>query len=137
MGRSEKGFCGRGRRLLTVMAVVTIAAVAPEVSAELKDIAWDSAGRFDTAINLAPGKFAEVCGPLAKGQSVVWSFTSDLPTNFNIHYHAGEQVVFPVRQDAAVEAQGKLNVSLSQDYCWMWTNKGSLPSKLSLSLRRK
>ena len=85
---------------------------------------------------MAPGKFAEVCGKLAQGQSVAWSFKGDRPMNFNIHYHEGKQVVFPAKQDAAVDAQGKLDVSLSQDYCWMWTNKANAPIRLQLLLQK-
>ena len=100
------------------------------------EIAWDKAGRFETAVSVAPGKFAEVCGPLDRGQSVAWSFKADRPMNFNIHYHEGKQVVFPAKQDAAVDAQGKLDVSLSQDYCWMWTNKANAPIRLQLLLQK-
>ena len=100
------------------------------------EIGWDKAGRFESSVNVPPGKFAEVCGRLDKGQSVAWSFTAERPLNFNIHYHEGKKVVFPAKQDAAVDAQGKLDVGLSQDYCWMWTNKTDLPAKLSLVLMR-
>ena len=110
--------------------------MAIDARAELVEIAWDKADRFETALSVAPGKLAEVCGKLAQGQSVAWSFKGDRPMNFNIHYHEGKQVVFPTKQDAAVDAQGKLDVSLSQDYCWMWTNKTDLPALLQLVLRR-
>ena len=116
------------------MAVIAIGA-----RAELVAINWDNAGRFETGAGVAPGKFAEVCGPLdtrRTGQSVAWSFKANRPMNFNIHYHEGKQVVFPAKQDAAVDAQGKLDVSLSHDDCWMWTNKSDLPAQLQVVLRR-
>lgn len=124
--------CGRLHR----MAVLAVAVIATNARAELVDIAWDSAGRFETAMSVEPGKFAEVCGQLDKGQSVAWSFKGDRPMNFNIHYHEGKQVVFPAKQDAVVDARGNLDVNAKQDYCWMWTNKGLLPSKLQLTLTR-
>ena len=113
-----------------------MAVIAIDARAELVEIGWDKAGRFETTVAVAPGKFAEVCGQLDRGQSVAWSFKADRPMNFNIHYHEGKQVVFPAKQDAAVDAQGKLDVSLSQDYCWMWTNKTDLPAQLRTVLRR-
>ena len=118
------------------LAVLAVAVIAIDARAELVEIAWDKAGRFETAVSVAPGKFAEVCGPLDRGQSVAWSFKADRPMNFNIHYHEGKQVVFPAKQDAAVDAQGKLDVSLSQDYCWMWTNKANAPIRLQLLLQK-
>ena len=124
--------CGHLRRL----AVLAVVVIAIDARAELVEIAWDKAGRFESTVSVAPGEFAEVCGQLAQGQSIGWSFKGDKPMNFNIHYHEGKQVVFPAKQEAAVDARGRLDVSLSQDYCWMWTNKTDLPAKLSLVLMR-
>ena len=129
---ARKTHSGHLRRL----AVLAVAVMAVDARAELVEIAWDKAGRFETSFSVAPGKFAEVCGKLAQGQAIAWSFMGDRPMNFNIHYHEGKQVVFPAKQDAAVDARGKLDVSLSQDYCWMWTNKTDLPALLQLVLRR-
>ena len=129
--------CGRHLRLAVLATAVLAAAVmAIDARAELVEIAWDNAGRFETAVSVAPGKFAEVCGKLAQGQSVAWSFKGDRPMNFNIHYHEGKQVVFAAKQDAAVDAQGKLDVSLSQDYCWMWTNKANTLVRLQFLLQK-
>ena len=127
--------CAHLRRL-AVMVAMAAAVMAIDARAELVDIAWDKAGRFETTLSVAPGKFAEVCGKLAQGQAIAWSFKGDRPMNFNIHYHEGRQVVVPVEQDAAADAQGKLDVSLSQDYCWMWTNKATLSATLLLVLMR-
>ena len=124
--------CGHHRRLVVLVAAV----IAIDARAELVEIAWDKAGRFETTVGVAPGEVAEVCGKLAKGQSIAWSFKGDRPMNFNIHYHEGKQVVFPAKQDAAVDAQGKLDVSLNHDYCWMWANKGVSPATLLLTLVR-
>ena len=129
---ARRTHCGHLRRLVVLVAAV----IAIDARAELVEIAWDKAGRFETTVGVAPGQFAEVCGKLAKGQSIAWSFKGDRPMNFNIHYHEGKQVVFPAKQDAAVDAQGKLDVSLSQDYCWMWANRGESPSTLLLTLVR-
>ena len=127
----------RERRLLAALAVaVAVAAMAPSARAELVNIVWDASGRFETETKVASGKFAEACGPLAKGQTVAWSFKADRPMNFNVHYHLGEQVVFPAKQDAAAEAHGTLDVSVARDYCWMWTNKGESPSTVRLTLSR-
>ena len=128
----KRTHCGHHRRLV----VLAVAVIAIDARAELVEIDWDNAGRFETTVSVAPGMFAEICGRLDKGQSVAWSFKADRPLNFNIHYHEGKQVVCPAKQDAAVDAQGKLDVSLSQDYCWMWTDKTDLPAQLRIALRR-
>ena len=65
--------CGHIRRL----AAMAVAVIAIDAHAELVDIRWDSDGLFETAMKVAPGKFAEVCGQLAKDRSVAWSFKGD------------------------------------------------------------
>ena len=119
-------------------AALTIAlmAVATGAMAGVVDIVWDASGQFERALTVAPGKFAEVCGKLAKGQAVSWSFASLQPMNFNVHYHEGEQVVFPAKHDGIARSEGKLEVSADQDYCWMWTNKSDAPVSLRLMLKR-
>ena len=121
----------------TVLAVaLALAVTSGGPRAELVDIAWDKAGRFETVVSVAPGKFAEVCGKLAQGQSVTWSYKADKPMDFNIHYHEGKRVVFPAKQDAAIDAQGKLDVKLRRGYCWMWTSTMDVPVQIELLLQR-
>ena len=124
--------CGHLRRL----AALAVAVMAIDARAELVEIAWDKADRFETTVSVAPGKFAEVCGKITQGQSIAWSFKGDRPMNFNIHYHEGQRVVFPAKQDAVADVHGKLDVSVSQDYCWMWTSKANAPIRLQLTLQK-
>jgi hypothetical protein len=116
-------------------AIVTaLLAGAPLARAEGVEIRWDAQGRFEHAAMVAPGQFAEVCGKLARAEAVAWSFESDQPLAFNIHYHQGKQVVTPEKRDAVSRADGRLEAALEQDYCWMWSNKSAVPAKLDLRL---
>lgn len=105
--------------------------------AELVEIRWDAAGRFEHAQILAPGQFAEVCGRLGKGRAIAWSFKSSQPTVFNIHYHEGCKVEYPARFEGARSAEGLLMPALDQDYCWMWSNPTGASAELTLSLQRQ
>ena len=40
------------------------------------------------------------------------------------------------KQDGAEQMQGTLPVGVDQDYCWMWTNKSSMPVSLRVRLAR-
>lgn len=120
-------------RCLGSLCVVVLSTGA---QAEIVDIAWSGDGRFERRLTVAPGKFAEVCGKLAKAQSVAWRFDAGGPLNFNIHYHEGKDVRYPERRDALASASGQLRVALDQDYCWMWTNKSAQPIDLQLLLTR-
>jgi len=104
--------------------------------ADIIDIAWNEQGRFERRVSVAPGKFAEVCGKLARADSVAWRFEASGPLNFNIHYHEGKDVRYPERRDALAGASGRLQVVLDQDYCWMWTNKSGQAVDLNLLLSR-
>ena len=70
--------------------VLALLVAAGNARAELIDIAWDSAGHFEKTVSVSPGKFAEVCGKLSKGEAIAWSFRSDHPMNFNVHFHEGK-----------------------------------------------
>ncbi len=122
-----------------IMAVLAAAMmiVAADASAEIIDLQWDGSEKFSRELGVAPGKFAEVCGKLSRGESVAWNFDTDGPTNFNVHYHEGARVVFPAKQDAVAKAEGRLDVQLDQDYCWMWANKSDKTVRLRLSLQRR
>lgn len=100
------------------------------------DIVWAPGGRFVHQAQIAPGKFVELCGKLAGADIVRWSFTAAAPVDFNIHYHVGKEAVFPVKQAQVAAARDTLKVDVAQDYCWMWTNKGSAAVDLKVELVR-
>jgi hypothetical protein len=109
---------------------------AASASNHIVDITWSPDGRFAHKAPVAAGKFVEVCGKLASGDGVRWSFTAAAPVDFNIHYHVGKDAVFPTRQSQVAVGRDTLNVTVTQDYCWMWTNKGSAPVTLTVELAR-
>lgn len=110
--------------------------VATQARAEPVDIRWDAKQRFERAFEVLPGKFAEVCGKLSRGQAIAWRFEANGAVDFNVHYHDGGRVVFPAKQDAVTRAADTLEVNLDQDYCWMWTNKSADTVRLQLGLQR-
>ena len=117
--------------------VTDLALAATAVSAgPLVDIGWDSQSRFQHGTPITPGKFVEACGTLEAGQAVQSSFEASAPLDFNIHYHLGKDVVFPAKQAQVARGRDRPAVALTQDYCWMWTNKGAAPVTLQLQLQR-
>ena len=118
------------------LALILAVLCSTAARADIIDIAWNEQGRFERRVSVAPGKFAEVCGKLARADSVAWRFDASGPLNFNIHYHEGKDVRYPERRDALAGASGRLQVALDQDYCWMWTNKSGQAVDLNLLLMR-
>jgi len=122
-------------RTCCALAAATLSGAALGAT-HIVDIAWPPDGRFAHQAQIAAGKFVEVCGKLAVGESVRWSFTAAAPVDFNIHYHVGKEAVFPARQTQVSSGRDTLNVAVAQDYCWMWTNKGGAPVSLTVELAR-
>lgn len=120
-----------------VLAGVSLLMGAAAARAEVIELQWQDAGRFERSLTIAPGKFAEIGGPLEAGQAVQWSFEADRALNFNVHYHVDKDVRYPAKKENVKRLQGDLSVDARQDYCWMWTNKTTASTKLSVTLRRK
>ena len=96
--------CGHLHRLAAPVAAV----IAIDAHAELVEIAWEEAGRLQTTVTVAPGKFAEVCGKLAQGQSIAWSFKGERPMNFNIRHHEASRSCFRRRRTLLSMRRGGL-----------------------------
>lgn len=124
------------RALVRALLATAWCALAVGVRADVIDLKWTDAGRFEQSRTVAPGKFVELCGALAPGQAIQWSFEADRAVNFNIHYHVGKDVRYPAKQDQVTALQGSLVVDSAQDYCWMWVNKSALDARLALRLSK-
>lgn len=119
------------------VAAAGLAAATLGAAADVIDIVWDDAGRFDKALSVPPGAFAEVCGKLSNGQAVASAFKAAQPMEFNIQHHGGVELHFATREDQGLAAQGILEASSEQHYCWMWTNKRRGAVGLSIALARR
>jgi hypothetical protein len=121
----------------TVWVLATIAfGVLTAARADVVDIAWDANGRFERSLNVAPAKFAEVCGKLPAGLKVRWDFESGTPLDFNVHFHVGKEVVFPSKLTAVSAAKDVLDTKVDQDYCWMWSNRSASSVTVTVRLQR-
>lgn len=105
------------------LAIALIAAPAIVCAA-----ASDDRGARAFEHTLQPGAIAEECLRLEAGKSRTFEWTSDGPLDFNIHFHAGDQVTYPVKLGNQKKGRGKFTASSGEDYCWMWMAK--FPTKL-------
>src|SRR5690242_2487904 len=101
-----------------------LAALSFEAAATgLMSLEWTADGSFAKEVVVPAGQFAEACGKLPAGTRVAWRFEADTLLDFNIHFHEGEKITFPARQNGAAKADGTLDAASAQHYCWMWTNQ--------------
>jgi hypothetical protein len=78
--------------------------------------------RSDT-ITLAPFEFRELCVPLKKSQDMTVAFETGEPVEFDIHYHDGLTVRFPVKLTGVTSHTGRFVADNDRAYCMMWFNR--------------
>ena len=119
-----------------VVAVATMVMTPAHSASHIVEIAWAADGRFGHSASVEAGKFVEVCGKLAPGDAIRWSFEASAPLDFNIHYHVGKDAEFPAKAAQVSAGQDTLRVVVREDYCWMWSNKSGGKVKLDIRLAR-
>jgi hypothetical protein len=77
----------------------------------------------------------EECTRLEAGQSRRWHWKATAPVDFNIHYHRGEDVFYPVKRDGMRGDGGTFTAKTGEDYCWMWTVRDA-PTKIEGAIRK-
>jgi hypothetical protein len=85
----------------------------------------DPLGATIVAADLAPGKIHEACLRLDAGEKRRYSWKSSAPLDFNIHYHRGDEVFYPVKRQRMRGDGGAFTAKSGEDYCWMWTGKAA------------
>ena len=85
----------------------------------------DADGARVVDVELAPGKIHEECMRLEAGQKRRYYWKSTAPVDFNVHYHQGEKVSYPVRRERMRGDGGTFTAKTGEDYCWMWSAKAS------------
>jgi hypothetical protein len=103
-------------RLSPILALLLLACVPASHAADLK-----SPRLF--ALDLKPGRVHEECLTVDKGKTVDFEWSTTRPVDFNIHFHHGDEVSYPVKADNARQKKGRFSPGAKEGYCWMWTAK--------------
>ena len=83
--------------------------------------AADKPDEVAVAVALEPGKIHEECLRIGKGDKRRYHWKSNAPVDFNIHYHRGPEVFYPVKRDGMRGDGGTFDPRSDEDYCWMWS----------------
>ena len=119
------------KSLLAILAIAPVLALAadppkkPEMSTKVdaapaKTFTWQPFGTV-----LEPKKDFEVCTRMEKGETRRYNWQSDNAVDFNIHFHRGKDVVYPVKRTAMRGDGGSFTAKEADEYCWMWTAKNA------------
>ena len=100
--------------------------------------AADEAGQGYTKNPLIePGKSYEACLKLSTGDKLHYTLTSVSALRFNIHYHHGSEVRYPVPVRLTSTEKSVFEADASNLYCLMWNNPGREPVELELHYRKQ
>ena len=112
-------------RLLLAFALLPAAAIAADPASSVKHA-------FTATV--APGGVHEECVRLGQDESRKWEWTANAALDFNIHYHEGSEVLYPLKRDSLMKDKGTFRAKIAQDYCWMWTAK--TPAKVEGTIEK-
>ncbi len=71
---------------------------------------------------IKPGKIAEECRNLQPGERLRYRFEASAPVPFNVHFHRGNSVEYPVKIDKTSNEVSIFAAQSAGEFCWMWTN---------------
>jgi hypothetical protein len=95
---------------------------------------WMSSGKLKKSELLNTNSFHEECATLSPDQYLDYSFEATKPVHFNIHYHEGEDVRYPVSEENISTLKAAFVPESKQNYCLMWSNKQPEPVQLKYEL---
>ena len=72
---------------------------------------------------IRPRAGAEECVKLSAGESIRYVFVSSAPVEFNVHFHRGDSIEYPVKRDSVAQADDRFTAPFAEEYCLMWTNR--------------
>lgn len=89
-----------------------------------------------TTLGISPGYQREVCQTLKRGEKRRYSFTSNVPLEFNIHYHLEEAVIHLAVGHDVQSKEGLMAPGADREeiYCWMWVNLQMQPAELTFRI---
>jgi hypothetical protein len=104
----------------SLLALATLLAVSA---------AWaDSPGDENTRlvnVSVEATKMHEECLRIEAGEKRRYHWRADAPVDFNVHFHRGGEVVYPIKRNGMRGDGGTFVAKTGEDYCWMWTARNA------------
>jgi hypothetical protein len=123
------------RRYAFAVAISAACLLAGTAAAQKADKAAKAAEPPKPTV-LKAGKMHEVCMTLSSAQRLEYTFSTAKPVDFNIHYHRGETVYYPVKRPKTTNEADRFTPATGRsDYCMMWENKSLGDIELTYSYK--
>ena len=79
-------------------------------------------------------KVHEECMQLSVGQKLTFSYQANAELEFNLHFHQGKEVTTPMSGKYSNYSNTYV-AEAKNDFCLMWQNKNSAPTKFQSTYR--
>ena len=74
----------------------------------------------------------EICPEMDEGQTLDFEFESNHDVEFNLHYHEGEKVNYPIKPQQLSSLDKAFKAPIKQTYCLMWKGLSEEASKIKV-----
>ena len=88
-------------------------------------------------VTIKPSKAHEKCMVLNASQTLEYEFRTSAKVDFNVHYHKGEAVYYPVKFERTAGETGEYEARVREEYCLMWENKTKTDVELTYSYKTR
>jgi hypothetical protein len=85
-------------------------------------------------INMPAKQVHEECIALSEGQTLKFSYEANAVLEFNLHFHHGKDVTYPLKGKYSIYSNTYL-ATQKNDFCLMWENKTGGIVKLQTTYR--
>ena len=79
-----------------------------------------------------PEKSHEICLQLMSKETLHYSFNSTAALDFNLHYHMGKHIAYPVKLHEIKQHSSSFTAKVTHTYCLMWRNKSDKVIQLDI-----
>lgn len=114
-------------RKLIVLAITLIIFIRPATALQIPTF----------KVIILPGMFHEECFVMQPGEHLLYHFSSDLPLNFDLHYHIGENILYPVKLENLQTLTRIFKAANKQEYCLLWQNTSTQRASLTYGFKDK
>ncbi|PXF63140.1 energy transducer TonB [Kangiella spongicola] len=93
----------------------------------------NSASKHFVLVTTHQNDIGEICPEMNAGQTLSFDFKSNNEVEFNLHYHEGEKVSYPIEPHKVTSLQQSFEAPIKQTYCLMWKGLSEEPAKIKLN----
>ena len=86
-----------------------------------------------TLVTTHQNEIGEICPEMDAGQRLKFEFSSNHEVEFNLHFHEGEKVSYPIEPQTLSSIDRTIEAPIKQTYCLMWKGLSEQASKIKVN----